>query len=1488
MSHKSILFVALTLCCGALFADGPNDYTGPDNGDWSADGNWSQGHVPRPDEDVGIAGMTVNAPGTIDVRSLHLLDATLLIGNNTTRPHVAPVIEGDLELAGSSRLYVYAGELTDYSVFETVESAMTALRAAANVVTIGGDFIVDDTSVVYPDAPPLTGVPVVFKVAGDFTLAEGASFKVTKRGWGWSGGAWADRPSEYCKPRKTEGGIVATGWTFAIGSGLSYSTGGQYGSTATGSSWQGKAYGKSYGPTFAPLFSGSPGGYYQNDVNLSRGPGSIVVLAEGDATINGTMNANGGGAGISHDHAGASGGGIWLAASTFSFGENVLLTAEGGLSGNNIYAPGGGGRIAFAEGCSAEEIAAMFAGTLPDGVSEGPVPADVAVSVLGGAKPNGSLGSNGSVSVVRPAGNQAVVTTTSDVAGLVADGIVWGDLTYTNGTYSFTAPQYAYLVSDSGVRYRCAGFVVSNATAQVAQGTGLTAEFTVAGLDGPYSLTWLWDERMVQVTGSIAGSGTVTYDGETYTENFEVFLPSGEPCTFTATPGEGGWMFSSWAGTAVPTGFSMENPIQIALTQSGTMNASFAQGGATRVWVGPANGSWDTPANWDPEGVPGMLDDVFLTGATVTIARSLNVNSLNIGGTSKVTFSALPLTGASTPADVYACPMVVKVADALVIDGTAVVTAANDPVTGAAVKFDCGSFCLGASATLTASEKGWFWYESADDSFATFTAGAYKTRALGAGYSYQRGGGYGANGGDAVAPYCQAYGYKYAPFLPGSPNGLYNNSLNNGNRPGGTVWVKCAGLCELYGTVSANGKGNTSGISMYGASSGGGIWICARGVKAAATTSVTAFGGYLTGGGYGSFGAGGRISLALGCTDEQLDALAAGEEPEGLSYQDSIDFFSASARGGEKAGVTPTYGNAGTVTMVTGPLADVNVTIAGSPVDALGVEPANGLESYENGSVQTFTAPEYGVDPSDPAVRYECTGYVVSNALGEVTSGAGLSVDVTIGNGPMSVTWFWGEPQNRVLARKPANGSLTVDGVAVDGDAIIWTTGQTAALGAVADDGYEFVCWEGNVPFGQARDNPLEADIDEPLDVTPVFRFAESPMTRTWSGTGVWTDETKWSPSGIPGAGDTVVIASGTCWVSNSLTVAELQVSGGTLRVGGKGPVSAELSVTGDATVSAGTLDVGHGLAWLFENNNYIVGSTALMPGHARVAVGGSLALSGTATAYVWGGPIEDNFTFASGTSFLDVGSALTLADTSALVLCSHAMSGGSVLVTAGTVTVAETAKIDAMGRGYGWLGDEPPPAPGLGYSYTIGGSHGAVGGATSGSTAKPAYDFALAPTMPGSPNGTYSSNQRPAGGVIRIQARKMTINGTLDADAVLSTWTSGSAGGSIWLAADTFVFGSNAKLTAMGGASNYNSQGGGGRIAIAHGVNGAKLAELAETGVYSGPEKRVRDEAAFRAAVKNATMTIALGAQGTTAEARNGSFAYVDGRSYNLMVIIQ
>ena len=1402
------------------------EWTGTVSSDWNTGANWTPAGVPGPNDSVTIADAALNLESGASIASLSLVGAAeLTVGGASVRNAATLTLTGDLTVSGGSKLTVYANELEDLSVFATLESDLApitnAIWNAAKVVTVGGNLTVTGAgSAVYPDAGPVTGVPVIFKVGGNFTLVEGATFNAVERGWGWNHGTTSDSAAKV-----NTGGPVA--WTYAPGAGRDYMRGGGYGgSAATVERKSGHAYGYAYGSEVAPFLPGSCGGLYSKksieEVPVTRGGGAIVVFAAGDALIDGTMNVSS----VYRDHAGASGGAIYLAARTFSFCENAALTAKGGNTvAYQAQGMGGGGRIALAEGYAWDDFCSAASGMVPAGFrQESEFPARFV---------------------------------TTDVSG--------GDYTGTGAQHTSNPGTLAYVCSAS---------------------------------------------QPVDLTVTMVGDGTVIYNGQTYDQSFTISVPTAQELTFTAVPAEGA-QFVSWGADFLPGTFSEEPELRVSLEAISSMTVTFVRGQLVRAWKGGASGDWSLANNWQPAGLPRETDEVVISNATVTTTGPVRVGKLTLAGSAVLKNLAKELDEPYETTDLFSRPTVISVVGEMRLEGTAKVIPTNDPKTGATVRYDVGSLFVGEGASFDATGTGWFWYESAEDPYATRTQDKYQTRALGAGgadkaaEAYYRGGGYGARGGNCDGKYGLSYGFAYAPFLPGSPNGIYNWNRENAHRPGGTVWIRCAGLATVEGALRADGE-----ESYFGAPSGGSVWLAAKGVQTGPNANISAVGGVLTGN-YTSYGAGGRVSLALGLTDEQLAALSADEPIAGLAYEDGVTAIAVDVRGSVRHAPTgDVYGNAGTATTVTGPLAYQRVTVASSGCLAKGVEPSYGNYAYAGGTRQTFAAPEFGDDPDSPAVRYACTGWVLADAAGVRASGSGRVAEVTVENGPLTLTWQWGAAQSRTLVRKPANGSLTMDGEAVDGDGVIWATGLSPVIEVVPEDGYEFVGWEGSVPFGKTWENPLQMVVAEPVDITPVLRSSAEAVTRTWRGTGDVKDASKWEPAGLPGAGDTLVIAGGTCVASNGIRAAALRVAeGATLAIGTAGAVNGDLSVSGDVLVE-GTLTLGHGVSIAPSGDNLNRTGTRT-PGHVLAAVGGDLTLTG-GRVNVYGGPVEGDFTFARGCGFVNVGGAFALEDTSVLALYSDIYTGGSVKITAQSFAVAAGAKVDAASKGYAWFDNVTPPnAPGLGYSYLIGGSHGGVSCEIFGNAPivrREPYDFARAPTMPGSPNGTYSNGHRPGGGVIRVHAKQLSVDGILDASVAYYTTFGGAAGGSIWLTADSFAFGPNAQLLAQGGKAKpqYASYGAGGRIALGYKMSDERLAALAETGTW--PTFRARRQKTleeFRTEIGNATMVVNVemgGMNGTPAndaERRlydeqlaagltRGTFVFVDGTAPGMMLIVR
>ena len=229
--------------------------------------------------------------------------------------------------------------------------------------------------------------------------------------------------------------------------------------------------------------------------------------------------------------------------------------------------------------------------------------------------------------------------------------------------------------------------------------------------------------------------------------------------------------------------------------------------------------------------------------------------------------------------------------------------------------------------------------------------------------------------------------------------------------------------------------------------------------------------------------------------------------------------------------------------------------------------------------------------------------------------------------------------------------------------------------------------------------------------------------------------------------------------------------------------------------------------------------------------------------------------------------------------------------VVADSVAVGASAAIEANEKGYMWLDAKTSPAaPGLGFSYDRGASHGGVGG---GWSTPNTYGQRLAPVEPGSPNGCYQGygDINRGGGLVRIHAAgTIAIDGTVSANAKATGSFGGGSGGGIWLTAHAFAFGESAAFTARGGSSNYSSNGGGGRIALGWQLTEAQIAALAETGAAGLPEGRELDETAFRERFGNATMTVDVGSVVTEGKNQNrpGTFVFLDAKKYRTMLLLK
>ena len=1497
-------------------------WKGGATGDWDVPANWEPEGVPESGDDVVIAtkNAAVSATGRLVVKSITLTDATLNIGSSADRTPFTAEIAGNLTLNGASKLYVFAGTFSDRECFASQDTAAAAIWANASVVEIGGTFAVNGTSVVYPDNDPITGTPVIFKPK-DFSLAAGASFDSNQRGWTWTSYTGTAPVNSI-----TEGSL----YTYAFSPARSYTVGSGYG--GKGSVVSG-VNGKTYGFAYAPFLSGSPSGCYNN---WKRGSGSICVFASGAMTIAGKMST----CGITTWFSGSTGGGIWLAAATMAVAQTASLKAEGGES-KTYNSAGGGGRISIALGLTAGQLAALATGAEPEGLSYGEI-SGISLTVKGGSYSNASgYAGTGTATLVvdRAVSHPVVVTATPSEYEKGSVSPDYGFYAFRAGSEpTCTAPQGAYppiyqnlrrfvnkghettesdalttlswTWGDEQCLVRLApcgkGKITANGTDYAVEGeiwiaSGTELTLTASPTDDGEFVRWVGD--MPGMTTNEA-TFTVTVDKAM---TFDALFTGVEPVTKTYVGADGGfWQDpANWSPAAVPT--LVDDVVLDGKTVycNGLAFArSLSQTGGALV-IGGAGADVTAEATRTDAYVPWtglyLTGDFTLSGGSFALgARRTPYTSFGavIGGNfaasgaAKAAFYA-PESADADFATLYVSAMKVSVGGNLTLVDTAVVYPEADGLTGTPVKFEvAGDVSVAEKASFNANSRGWRWYayDSAhpDTRPQVHRDSTAFTLAPGYGTSYTVGGAYGLSG-TSDAKERRPYGYCYAPFLSGSPSGAYNTS----GLSGGQVWIEAAGTIALDGTLSANAS---AGSGTRGSASGGGIWVVAAKLVAGAKAQMTAKGGDGSGNGSFSGGTGGRISVAVGVAADDLAALARGEEPENLTYSDEITSCGANVAGGYNntdGNKVAHYAPGGTVTTVLGEVDEFNLVQVSAPVAVIAEGLVYETTIVRKGEVWTQTVGATGRDPSSPdSVRWTCESWVISNATEEVASGEGATATFTVGKGPFTVIWHW---TNRETLAKVVPNDTELGGVSVNGGeatptADAWTAATgSVTLTAVANDGSEFICWYGDVPFESATNPTLTLDTAVPFGLKPVFRQVAEPTNYVWQvadgRTGNWEDAANWMPTNVPGPADTVTIASGTCVASNYAACAALNLSGkGALKVGAAASTllkEAVLVVSGDVTLTnSAALTVNN------PNGSY--------RRHMRMTVGGDLTLADKATLQLGAGPTNGvDVTLATGAGWVTVGGAMKLDGTAKVTAKGDPWTGGTVVFRVGELAVMSNATLSAVGGGYQMVNGLVPicRAPGIGIAHHVGGGYGGRGrdqNASNGLT----YGFALAPIHGGSCMGDYRmGNDYRGGGLIRVHAAgRMTLNGLFDADCNNRTGNN-SSGGGVWLTAGNRIrVGETAVFRARGGTGATSGVGGGGRISVCQFISPERADRMALDGEYHGVGKAAkhvfgRDE--FRAAFNLPETAVNLSdGKNTEAEPYGGSFTYIDGTPSGLMLI--
>ena len=178
--------------------------------------------------------------------------------------------------------------------------------------------------------------------------------------------------------------------------------------------------------------------------------------------------------------------------------------------------------------------------------------------------------------------------------------------------------------------------------------------------------------------------------------------------------------------------------------------------------------------------------------------------------------------------------------------------------------------------------------------------------------------------------------------------------------------------------------------------------------------------------------------------------------------------------------------------------------------------------------------------------------------------------------------------------------------------------------------------------------------------------------------------------------------------------------------------------------------------------------------------------------------------------------------------------TSGAEVAVRGDMTIDEGGSVDVSGGGYyRYFG----PAPGSGHSY--GGSHG---GHAYNSPSVICYGSITRPFTCGSGPGY---DGRGGGRVKLFVDGDLTVNGTVDATALISTgWTGGGAGGSVWISARKILGSGEIKADGTHVVNSGNECGGGGRIAVTlTGANAVFADSAVKIHAYGGRKQSLTGE---------------------------------------------
>lgn len=787
--------------------------------------------------------------------------------------------------------------------------------------------------------------------------------------------------------------------------------------------------------------------------------------------------------------------------------------------------------------------------------------------------------------------------------------------------------------------------------------------------------------------------------------------------------------------------------------------------------------------------------------------------------------------------------------------------------TGAAVWLDLEDLSVANGASISAYKGGYYWFNE-DGSITKFVSSTdpwylhyYSMcpggKAIG---DDKSGGSHGGFGGSADAvsdpsvlrstSHFSVYDFEVTPLFPGSP------SVANAGVGGGTIRLDCDTL-SLDGMLTANGCGTSKG-----GTAGGSIWVVCDSLECGENAQISAAGG--VGNATGAGGGGGRVSICEGLSEEQVLGLyeehEAGEAMSVSALAEKIP-DRVNVSGGRYVGSQRSWGQDGTAVYVVNRSSKVLLTVAGDPSNIGQPEPGYGVNLCASGVPLAFTSPGIVPVSADGRTVRRSVGYEILNADGDMIQEGDDDSFEYAPEGDSTVVWRMHEVNHRLDVEAAVGGAIVTNVIRTAGS--LWQCdGSSVELAAVAESGFVFAGWVGEVVEADKYEPTLAFAMDAPVKVKALFADEAAGAVTFLSPSGDWFDPANWSTGKVPGPNSDVIVPTG-CQVlaDRSLIVRVRSLT-----------VAADASVSfipeGSFSVSSRSPIVESGYIEVFDWHDTGLVASRDIRTDGRVEVGkldslanGLLKAGGNLTVGVAGvvnayGGYNPDLRITSSAHWRDYGAKVVanahLRIEGRVHVAGDGYSASPCLVGAGRLTVTSSGKLDAYNGGWFWRqyenGGEADPSPGGQFGNVLrGGAYGGMGGSISILHANndKVYGNRLCPYMAGSPGGQYVDIR--GGGALRIE-----VVGTINNEGLISSCGyngeygavgghNGGSGGSVFITCSRLrMDGPAAVICANGGTVTDDSgPGGGGRVLVATSISAEDVDSLYETGALL-PHSRV------------------------------------------------